>query len=455
MLTAIIVNDHAAKEICPIYDSFVMPDLKEISKIIDWVCEYHDEYSKAPKRDIENIFHIKSQSLEEDEQIEISKFLTSLSQNYSQIENDDFTYVIREAKKLIHSEIRKSLAEELAEAENQDDIDEIIGDIQRLSNNTVDENDADIYNPFDYDVIFNTIMQKEAAEPLFSLPGVLAQLVQPTLVRGGFVNFQGEEKVGKTWWLLYLFMMALRGGNRTVFFQAGDMTSEDFNKRLVSMVTRTSTLPHNTGVFNNVAMKDGKRIIFDEEEITLAGPKEVKEVQKFNKRNGRNRAKVATYSNGTLNAALMDQKLSQWYEQEGYVPDVAILDYADIMGAEPGTGHLEGRHRINHNWMALRALSQKWKILLITASQGSKDSRDRIQSKRTVTEDKRKDSHITASFGLSNHSSFREKCKNGDCFQINQLYNRHGALNNRLAFIQRELRKGQVYVGGKFVDFPN
>jgi hypothetical protein len=219
------------------------------------------------------------------------------------------------------------------------------------------------------------------------------------------------------------------------------------------MLTRTATLKANAGEFDDVAVKNGKKIDFITEVIDQTSVADLKKVKRFISRIGKDRARVVTYSNGTLNADIMDRKLQQFYD-EGFVADVAVLDYADIMATEPGTGGLDGRGRINKNWMALRSLSQKWKLLLATASQGNKDSRDRIQSKKSVTEDKRKDSHITAGFGLSNHSIYRDQVENNDCFQINQLYARNTAVDGRLVLVQRELRKGQVYVGSTFVKYP-
>jgi hypothetical protein len=453
MLTAMIVSDEAARTLCPIYDFDFMPEMNEISTLIGWCCDYFEDYGKAPGIVIQDIFDTKTKDIDPEEKEEISKFLTVLSSDYEKIKDDDFSFIIHESKRFICTEKRKAIAEELLDPENESQVDDLICELRDLSSDSVDEDNADLYDPLDTNLLFDTIHNQASVEPLFTLPGAVGKILNPHLVRSGFINFQGEEKVGKTWWLIYLYMMALRKRNRCVFFQAGDMTSDDFNRRFISMLTRTATLKANAGEFDDVAVKNGKKIDFITEVIDQTSVADLKKVKRFISRIGKDRARVVTYSNGTLNADIMDRKLQQFYD-EGFVADVAVLDYADIMATEPGTGGLDGRGRINKNWMALRSLSQKWKLLLATASQGNKDSRDRIQSKKSVTEDKRKDSHITAGFGLSNHSIYRDQVENNDCFQINQLYARNTAVDGRLVLVQRELRKGQVYVGSTFVKYP-
>lgn len=454
MLTAMIVSDEAARTLCPLYDFEYMPEMNEISTLIGWCCDYYDDYGKAPGVVIQDIFDSRTNDLEDEERTEIQKFLSVLSLDYEKIKSDDFSFIIHESKRFICTEKRKNLAEALVDAESETLVDSLICELRDLSTDSIDQDNAELYDPLDPDLLYKTIETDSSIEPLFTLPGAVGQVINPTLVRSGFISFQGEEKVGKSWWLIYLYMMALRKKNRVVFFQAGDMTSDDFNRRLISMLTRTATLKSNAGEFNNVAVKSGKKIDFITEVIEQTSAADINKIKRFIKRIGKDRSRVITYPNGTLNSDIMDRKLQELYDEDGFIADVGLMDYADIMAPEPGTGQLDGRGKINHNWMGMRALSQKRKMLLITATQGNKDSRDKIQSKTSGTEDKRKDSHVTASFGLSNHSQYREKVRNNDCFQINMLYSRNTAVDKRLLLIQRELRKGQVYVASTFAKYP-
>jgi replicative DNA helicase len=78
---------------------------------------------------------------------------------------------------------------------------------------------------------------------------------------------------------------------------------------------------------------------------------------------------------------------------EGWIPDVIIIDYADIL--MPEKKDLEGRDKENSTWLALKNLAQSRKAFVATASQGNRASfeMESLQEKNT-SEDIRKLAHI-------------------------------------------------------------
>ena len=61
-----------------------------------------------------------------------------------------------------------------------------------------------------------------------------------------------------------------------------------------------------------------------------------------------------------------------WEKQDGFVPDLIVVDYADLIVPE---SRGEFRHQQNEIWKGLRRLSQeKGEPLVITASQSDAKS---------------------------------------------------------------------------------
>jgi replicative DNA helicase len=89
----------------------------------------------------------------------------------------------------------------------------------------------------------------------------------------------------------------------------------------------------------------------------------------------------------------------QWC-QEGWVPDVVVIDYADILAPMHSTD--EGREQINKTWKAMRALSQSGHALVATATQSSaKGYSANILTRKEFSDDKRKMAHVTAMIGIN------------------------------------------------------
>jgi len=64
-------------------------------------------------------------------------------------------------------------------------------------------------------------------------------------------------------------------------------------------------------------------------------------------------------------------------EDEGFCPDVIVVDYADILAPERGQRYSEKRHRIDDTWTALKSLAQKRNALVVTATHSNKNTLDR------------------------------------------------------------------------------
>jgi len=97
--------------------------------------------------------------------------------------------------------------------------------------------------------------------------------------------------------------------------------------------------------------------------------------------------------------------LGEW-AREGWVADVVIVDYADILQPYPGVS--DRRDQINENWKMLRRISQDYHCLVLTATQSDAGGYDtKLLRRSNFSEDRRKHDHVTAMLGLN--STVEEK----------------------------------------------
>ena len=109
--------------------------------------------------------------------------------------------------------------------------------------------------------------------------------------------------------------------------------------------------------------------------------------------------KLSVHPNSTLSVSGIKNILRTW-EQEEWVPDIIVIDYADILDMD--SYKLEGRDRINETWKQLRSLSQIYHCLVITATQADAGSYDATLIRRcNFSEDKRKFAHVTGMVGIN------------------------------------------------------
>jgi len=153
--------------------------------------------------------------------------------------------------------------------------------------------------------------------------------------------------------------------------------------------------------------------------------------------------KLSSHVSGTLSVKGIRGILSIWEQQDGFVPDVVLVDYADLLTDET----TDFRHRQNEIWKGLRGLAQERHCLVVTVTQTDADSygRDTLRLKN-FSEDKRKYAHSTAFYGLNQDSKGKEK-KLG-LMRINELVIREGDFSpNNQVYVMQSLQIGRPFLG--------
>jgi hypothetical protein len=143
----------------------------------------------------------------------------------------------------------------------------------------------------------------------------------------------------------------------------------------------------------------------------------------------------------------MKSILAIWRKEDGFIPDVIIVDYADIMIDE---NVKDPKEKENVIWCDLRGLSQSEQALVISPTQSDTDSFDKnTMSKKNFTQDRRKYDHVTAMWGMNQDKHGREK--EIGIIRYNELAIREGESNekNQVTVLQN-LRRGRAYLTSYF-----
>jgi len=90
---------------------------------------------------------------------------------------------------------------------------------------------------------------------------------------------------------------------------------------------------------------------------------------------------------------------------DNFVPDVVVIDYADLMVS---TVSKEYRHQLDDIWATLRRIATERDIAVLTATQSNRSGARQDVEESSVAEDLRKLAHVTRMVGL-NRNEFDRK----------------------------------------------
>ena len=408
---------------------------------------------KRQRNEIQNLYSINEKRLDDTNADLVASFLSSISNEYEEDSKFNYQHLTDRTIQYFKKNNLMNLSgniEKLSELgfENIEEAEKLVIDFNRVDKTLVDGID-----PFliDAEQMKNAFVND--SQPLFTYPGALGQMVNNLLCRDSFIAFLGPSKRGKTWYLLDMAMRALIKRRNVIFFQAGDMTEGQQLRRIGMYVCRKSYLPKhsgkilkpvldcwknqlgecslsrsNRGIIKNLETKELENF-YDIDSNDYSPCKKCLEkndkkykgaswfteiqpgrldwgeayqgIQLWKKRRiGKTKFELATYPNKTLTVKTMETVLENLEHTKDFIPDVIIVDYADIMVAS--NSKLPPRDANNDIWQSLRSLSQKKRCLVITATQADAKSYEKKNlSAVNFSEDRRKIDHVTGLMGLN------------------------------------------------------
>lgn len=447
IVTGMIVSHEFLEGVKAIYQ----PDLMAIpfaKTVAGWCLDYHDQYKTAPLRDIQGLYDTHARNgLPVDQVDAIGDFLKTLSDEFEHAPQFNAAWLLDQAEKRFKMRSLQLLTDDVQALLTQNDpgkAEQFLAEYKRVERPT-----AVGIEPLTDENAIAAAFDDEEKHVLFKLPGALGKLIG-SVEREDLIGIMGPEKRGKTWWLMEMAMRAVNSRCNVVFFGAGDMTAPQMTRRLHTYNSKASHKHHGrmkSPIFDCMlnqddsctkrerlgrgsvieeirrtgkppelrrmsledapnwqtcieCMKDSPRDFrgtiwhewFDVPELTaamaiIAGKRTAERSHK--------RLKLSCHPTSTLTIAHADSLLDRWEREDGFVADVIVYDYFDIMAPE-NPKVTEERHRQNETWKAARAQAQRRHAAVIGATQADAASYDqRSLSAKNFSEDKRKYGHAT------------------------------------------------------------
>ena len=413
ILVGLIVSDEFCKEISPIID---IKDLQvDYSRVIvSWIKPYFEEFGKAPKTDILKLYrsHI-SEISNESLQNNILTFIEKLDEKYNSKRND--AYAIQEAIKYLKSRNLQNLSQDIEAYITSGDIDKAESLITRYRKVEKESGESvDLLN--DADIVRESFTEEQ--DKLFSFNGAYGRLVGD-IHREDFVAFLASMKVGKTFTLIDCGIEALKNGLNVVMFSL-EMSRTNMIKRVWKSLSGQVTEDVEITVPEFVQEGEKYRV---EEKIVHKKASSILEVEKKQKSLKRlfrgGNLKIFAEPAYSMTVEKLETKLDD-LNHNGFIPDVIIIDYADIM--LPSNSRLDYRNQLDDIWKRLRAMAQKRKCAVFTASQASRGAINKEATADMISEDIRKLAHVTSMVSISKD----EYCKNHSLAMFSQLAVREG-----------------------------
>lgn len=499
ILTGLIVSTEYLQQIRKSWDPKLM-ESSILKKMSGWCIDYFDKYNHAPNVEIESIFKKQTRNLKEQEVEDIEDILADLSDEYERADKFNVKYLLDQTIEYFEERNLSAFAESiLGQLENGELSDAKTSAVSYTNPIKVSDENLDFANE---EVLGAVDVAFENANcPVVKYPRALGKFLNDQLVRNSFVAFMAPEKRGKTFLLLDMSIRAAKQHSNVAFFQAGDMSQGQQIRRIAIHLNKKSDkekycVSHYEPVRDciknqmddcDLPEREGRGEVFEgaekdffREQISMTDliieykanrnhktcyncskfwtnkygtpwiqkipavrpltPAEAKRSIKelFIKR--KLGFKLSTHPTKTLTVSEIDNILSRWEREDGFVADLIIVDYADILAPEV---RVEFRHQENDKWMRLRGLSQKRNALVVTVTQTDADSYERnTLSSKNFSEDKRKFGHVTAIWGLNQDKAGREK--EIGLMRINEIFIREDrfSVKNYITVLQN-LQRGQ------------
>jgi len=494
LLMAFIIDDYFCKEIVPItkveYFSGIYSQI-----VLKWVLRYYQKWKKAPKFHIQDIFNSEKENLSDSIVENIELFLQDLSDRYSsKFSKEKFNseYFIEKAKFYFKKQGLTNIIIRVANYLENGRLDEAEIELTK-SKKIITETSTRWKYPFlDTDFI-DRVVNPELSY-LYQFEGKLGELVGP-LKRGWLIGFMGPRKRGKSFFLDELAILTAMSGLKTLFISL-EMGDEEVSSRYIQRIMAgsiedrsskkkipvfdclrnqkgTCSLPYRTnrkklftsdemiipkskeleGYFPCTACRDKNdnyqaSVWYEEQEVRRVYTSSViKKVEALNQcfGLGKNLVLIAypAYSASLSDISMDLQRLEDY---EGFVPDVIIIDYSDIL--KPEGKSIKDRDTTDVIWMEMKSMAASRKCLVATATQSNRKSSETRNVKSTdVSEDIRKMNHVDIMLSINQLES--EKLL--DFVRIGVSAHRHRKfVETKHVIVLQQLEIGQVLLDSEW-----
>jgi hypothetical protein len=413
ILTGLIVSDRICRDTIKLIkkDTFQNPYSQTIVK---WIVAYYKQYRKAPHVHIQDIYNNEKATVKEDEAIFISSFLSRLSESFESEEKLNEEYLIDRSIEYFKKRALKNISEKIDSCVGLDKISEAEKALQSYRQISKDSSKfIDLFSDEEIKKFFED--ESNNTNVMFRSPGALGELIGD-FERGTLVGVMAPAKRGKSFLLMEFAVQAFFERYKVLFVSL-EMNAFKMKRRLLKRMTAfgDETKEYVYPCFdcylnqinscdktirkNRVGLReDGepKPESFDPSSnyapcVACRGksnflPETWFTVIKRPKRTLNNTRKVlqgirqmysenfrlVCYPKFSANIVDIKADIETLEFDENFIPDVIVIDYADILA--PEDSRVTGRDRYDDTWKMFGNLADVRKALVITASQTNRAS---------------------------------------------------------------------------------
>ena len=394
----------------------------------NWCIGYQKEYGHPPNGNIRGLFESWAGKATSQEATikSVERFLQDVSDEHENQEKPPTSeYLLDCAGRLFNKIKMKSVMELATEELDRNQVDEAYGKLTSLTR--VELGVGSMVKPGEEYDVWVKAFDAERQKPLITYPGRLDRFLGSSMTRESLIAFMGPDKSGKSFWLLDVAFRGIRNRQRVAYFEVGDMGRDAVLLRLGQRAARQPLRPGVCRLPLSID-EEGKPVVkkvrFTEE---LTAGDAFKAYQKVSR--GKDLLRLACYPNSSVNVSGLTSDLRGW-EREGWTPDIAVIDYADILA--PPAGTREKLDQIDETWRFLRRMSQELHCLVVTATQSSAlayAGRQRVLTRQHFSGRKTKLAHVNGMIGLN----VSPEDKKLGVTRLNWVVKREGRYNEQYA----------------------
>ena len=396
----LIVSDKFCREIVPIINPKML-EVVYVRTIVIWIKDYFQKFKESPKKNIIKLYRSHIDELkDEDLQNNILTFIERLDKDYDKIKVTNEDFAIQNAIKYLRMRSLKNFSE---------DIDSYIesGDLEKAESCVTKYRKVEAASGEgvslldDFDIVTEAFTEEQ--DLLFKYPGDFGRLIGD-IHREDFIAFLAPMKAGKTYQLVDFGIESLKNNLKVVMYSL-EMSRTNMIKRVWTALSGQITKDVEIDVPYFVEDGDKFRIEMKTIEKKASSTLEVQKKQKSLKRLFRGGSfRIYAEPAYSLTVEGLENKLDD-LAYEGFYPDVIIIDYADIMAPSDRN---EYRQQIDGIWKRLRALAQKRKAVVVTASQTNRGALSSEVNAESISEDIRKLAHVTSMVSISKPKAYKQ-----------------------------------------------
>jgi intein/homing endonuclease len=252
-----------------------------------------------------------------------------------------------------------------------------------------------------------------------------------------------------SWWQWCLSYMSMFSGLRVVFFSL-EMTENQIKRRAwQSLVAQPKKdmkveIPYFMESDNNKWLIEKKKVFKKGVNID-----EIEKKQKrfrMISRGGDVWIKVIPAGSFSIDDIIIEIDNMRYYDK--CIPDIIVIDYADILRPSRSVERKEIRHQLDYTWRTMRGLAQEKNVLVVTASQTNRAGYKQDVSEDLCAEDKRKIDHVSKMMGINRT---KEDLLNG-MVRISHIVERDGKIDHRQVAVLNCLEIGRPYIDSRYAD---